>query len=124
MHEDSRNSMTRFMKLAPWLCFGSVLLIAATFLHNNFYNMALFGAPIVGLFCFAMFLARWRTGKEIYAHFVSFVTWPFFFFSASSAQPSLLWGSTQSLAVAVLFIALPMLLFSKPISRWLSRGHG
>ena len=112
------------MKLAPWLCLGSVVAIAATFLHNSFYNVALFGAPIMGLFCLAMFLVHWRTGKAIYAYFVSFVTWPFFFFSANSAQPNLLWGSTQSLAVAVLFIALPMLLFKKPISRWLSRGHG
>ena len=113
--------MTRTLKIAPWLCLGSVIAIAATFAHNKFYIVALFGAPIVGLLSFAMFLAYWRTGKDVFVHFV---TGLFILASINSASAGLLWGVPQSLAFVTLFMALPMLLFNKPISRWVSRGHG
>ena len=109
------------MKLAPWLCLGALLVIVATFMYNKFYIVALFGAPIVGLLCFAMFLTHWRTGKDAFANFVAVL---FIMVSISSAQGGLLWGVPQSLAVVTLFMTLPMLLFNKSISRWLSRGHG
>ena len=121
MQVDLRNSMIRTLKLAPWLCLVSLAIIAATFAYNKFYIVALFGAPIVGLLSFAMFLAYWRTGKEA---LVQFVTVLFILVSINSARAGMLWGVPQSLAVVTLFMALPMLLFSKPITRWASRQHG
>ena len=113
--------MTRTLKIAPWLSLGSAAIIAATFAKNKFYIVALFGAPIVGLLSFVMFLAYWRTGKEA---FVQFVTVLFILVSINSASAGLLWGVPQSLAIVTLFMALPMLLFHKLICSWASRGHG
>ena len=121
MQEDLRNSMARTLKLAPWLCVGSLAVIAATFASNKLYIVAAFGGPILGLLSFVLFLAYWRTGKEILVHFVTGI---FILASINSASAGLLWGVPQSLAFVTLFMALPMLLLGQPITRWACRSHG
>jgi hypothetical protein len=109
------------MRAAPWLCLGSIVVVTATlFVYCKLYVVAVFLASPFGLLSFASLFAYWRTGKEWLANLVSVF---FIIISLNTSRAGLLWGLPQSLAFATFFMALPLVLFRKPMLRWLDRKH-
>ena len=113
-------SAAKFAKSAPWVCLISLAVIAATFIYNKLYIVAVLLSPIVGLISFILFIAYWRTGKEWLINSIPII---FAITAVNAHQTSWLWGIPQSLAFVALFMALPMLLFRKQILRWLAPVH-
>jgi len=119
MNEATRMSFDRWSKSAPWLCLGSLVVIAVTFLvYRKLYVVAVFLAPIAGLLMFASSVAYLRTGKE----------WPESLFiivaimlSINVPEGGFFWAFPQNLAFEVLFMALPLIVLRRPISRWFDR---
>ena len=120
MQESPLDSATKISKASPWLCLAALAVIAATFLYNKLYIVAVFLAPLMGLLAFAGLIAYWRTGKK---WIISSVAVTFIIVSIQASDAGLLWGVPQSFAFTLLFMALPVLLFRKQILRWLARVH-
>ena len=121
VQESPLESATKISKASPWLCLAALAVIAATFLYNKLYIVAVFLAPLMGLLAFAGLVAYWRTGKK---WIISSVAVTFIIVSIQASDAGLLWGVPQSFAFTLLFMALPVLLFRKQILRWLARVHG
>ena len=119
MHEAARMSFERLSKSAPWICLGSFVVIAATFLaYRKLYVLAVFMAPIAGVLMFISWAAYWRTEKEWLANLPLGIV---IILSINTSAGGLLWGFPQSLAFAFLFMALPLVVLRRPLSRWLDR---
>ena len=121
VQESPLNSARQTAKVSPWLCLLSLVAIAATFLYNKLYIGAVLLAPFMGLLAFAALVVYWRTGKAWASTSVAAI---FFTVSVTSSDAGLLWGVPQSLAFALLFMSLPLLLFQRHILRWLAQVHG
>ena len=120
VQENPTESATKISKASPWLCLVALAVIAATFLYNKLYIVAVFLAPLMGLLAFAGLIAYWRTGKM---WIISSVPVIFIIVAISASDAGLFWAVPQSFAFALLFMALPVLLFRKQILRWLARVH-
>ena len=81
--------------------------------------MAVLHAPIFGLAALAFLLAYWRTGKA-WLEATPFVA---ILVGAMTAGGSLLWGYPQYLAVALLFMYVPLWLFGPRLLTLVSRAH-